>query len=100
MEKQPARAAPMSSSGLLADCPSKREPSEKGTSAAWAGFMLPFPVLRLPLHCALALLPMVYLRKGIVVLRAHRAATPRRLQARCARRLPRRDIEASPAEVP
>src|SRR5262249_49367589 len=56
IEKHPASAAPMISSGLLPGCPSKRVPSENGISGACAAFMTPLPDLMLPSHGAVALL--------------------------------------------
>src|SRR5450432_1477323 len=56
IEKQPASAAPMSSSGLLPSWPSKRDPAENVASGAWAPFIEPLPSLNPPCHEALALL--------------------------------------------
>jgi hypothetical protein len=56
IEKQPARAAPISSSGLLPVCPSNRVPMVNGTSFEFAGFIVPLPALRVPFHVAFAVL--------------------------------------------
>ena len=46
IEKHPASAAPMTSSGLLPSSPSKRFPMVNGISAACSGFMDPLPMWR------------------------------------------------------
>src|SRR5450432_2460610 len=56
IEKQPASAAPMSSSGLLPASPSKRVPAENVASGACAPFIVPLPSLKPPCHVADALL--------------------------------------------
>src|SRR5450432_4164617 len=62
IEKQPASAAPMSSSGLLPSWPSKRVPAENVASGACPPFIVPLPALNPPCHEALALLmPMIRL---------------------------------------
>src|ERR1700752_2497962 len=54
--KQPAWAAPISSSGLVADCPSSnRDLNEYGPSKApLTNFSRPLPSARLPFHSASA----------------------------------------------
>ena len=56
IEKQPARAAPIISSGLEPLCPSKRVPTEKGTSGVWSPFIVPRPPLSVPSQVPFALL--------------------------------------------
>src|SRR5687768_18046181 len=60
IEKQPDKAAPMSSSGFDCGSPSKRDLTENRASPACAGRMTPLPSLKPPVHSALPLLmPMV-----------------------------------------
>src|SRR5262249_21304045 len=56
IEKQPAKAAPIISSGLLPRSPSKRVFRVKATSGPLAGFIVPFPSLNVPSQRADALL--------------------------------------------
>src|SRR5207247_5262374 len=53
IEKQPASAAPMSSSGFVPFPSSKRDENEYGPSnAPLPSFIVPFPCLRVPSHTA------------------------------------------------
>src|SRR5579859_7365712 len=56
IEKQPASAAPIISSGFDPDAPSKRVETENGTSGPCSGFIVPRPFFSIPSHVAVALL--------------------------------------------